>query len=71
MSPVSVLKFHVIMSGVIQPSLIENFDIFLAFHDSRNNLNMRSREYATSLHMLSTAQILRKMAVDKEFHVHR
>ena len=68
MSPVSVLKFQVTMSGVQQPSLIENFDIF---HDSRNNLNKRSKEYATSLHMLSTALILRKMAVDKEFHVHR
>ena len=54
-SPVSVLKFQVAMSGVQQPSLIENLDIFLAFHDSRNNLNKRSREYATSLHMLSTA----------------
>ena len=70
-SPMSVLKSQVAMSGVQQPSLIENFDIFLAFHDSRNNLNKRSREYATSLHMLSTALILRKMAVDKEFHVHR
>ena len=70
MSPVSVLKFQVAMSGVQQSSLIENFDIFLAFHDSRNNLNKRAREYATSLHMLSTALILRKMAVDKEFHVH-
>ena len=71
MSPVSVLKFQVGMPGVQQPSLIENFDIVLAFHDSRNNLNKRSREYATSLHMLSTALILRKMTVDKEFHVHR
>ena len=62
-SPVSVLKFQVAMSGVQQPSLIENLDIFLAFHDSRNNFNGICHIPAYAVDRIDTAQNGRRQRI--------